>query len=234
MTFISKRHQYFYKIFNTQIGAKLFFVWKRQLHGASRLAIESWNSANPSEKAILNLVAIPQWSVNIFAVIHFLSTNVLSTGVVLDPISFKMQKQVLVTKEYIVNYPETTQSAVAKAKKGTLEPTDLITKVVIVEGGTGAHCFLTASELAEILDMQVGHHTNRTRTEQLHWRKGGTESLMCPTNIDLRTAHVYMFRYSFFSYFFIRFTDITYRTLAHSRTPNWSKCRLANRAYLSS
>lgn len=97
-----------------------------------------------------------------------MSTNVFSTGVVLDPISFKMQKQVLVTKEYIVNYPETTQSAVAKAKKGTLEPTDLITKVVIVEGGTGAHCFLTASELAEILDMQVGHHTNRTRTEQLH------------------------------------------------------------------
>lgn len=80
-----------------------------------------------------------------------------------------MQKQILVTKEYIVNYPEETiQTALAKAKKGTLEPTDLITKVVIVEGGPGAKQTLTASELAEILDMQVGHQTNRTKTAQLH------------------------------------------------------------------
>lgn len=78
-----------------------------------------------------------------------------------------MQKQVLVTKEYIVNYPKQTQSAVAKAKKRTLLPPDLVTKVVIVEGGT--QCSLTASELAEILDMQVGNQTNRTRTAQLHW-----------------------------------------------------------------
>lgn len=78
-----------------------------------------------------------------------------------------MQKQVLVTKEYIVNYPKETQNAVAKAKKRTLLPTDLVTKVVIVEGGS-PHCSLTASELAEILDMQVGNHTNRTRTVQLH------------------------------------------------------------------
>lgn len=86
-----------------------------------------------------------------------------------DPSSSIMQKQVLVTKEYIVNYPKQTQNAVAKAKKRTLLPTDLVTKVVIVEGGT--QCFLTASELAEILDMQVGNHTNRTRTAQLHWRE---------------------------------------------------------------
>ena len=78
-----------------------------------------------------------------------------------------MQKQILVTKEYIVSYPEQRQSAVqAKSKKGTLEPTDLITKVVIVEGGTGPHQTMTASELAEILDMQVGRHTNRTKTIQ--------------------------------------------------------------------
>jgi len=91
-----------------------------------------------------------------------------NTITVLDLSCSKMQKQVLVTKEYIVNYPDSAQTAVAKAKKGTLEPTDLITKVVIVEGGAGASGFLTASELAEILDMHVGHHTNRTRTTQLH------------------------------------------------------------------
>ena len=80
-----------------------------------------------------------------------------------------MQKQILVTKEYIVNYPEEKiQTALAKPKKGTLEPTDLVTKVVIVEGGPGAEQTLTASELAEILDMQVGHQTNRTKTAQLH------------------------------------------------------------------
>ena len=77
-----------------------------------------------------------------------------------------MQKQVLVTKEYIVNYPKQAQNAVAKAKKRTLLPTDLVTKVVIVERGSQSS--LTASELAEILDMQVGHHTNRTRTAQLY------------------------------------------------------------------
>ena len=83
-----------------------------------------------------------------------------------------MQKQILVTKEYIVNYPEETiQTALAKAKKGTLEPTDLVTKVVIVEGGPSAKQTLTASELAEILDMQVGHQTNRTKTAQLHWKE---------------------------------------------------------------
>ena len=77
-----------------------------------------------------------------------------------------MQKQVLVTKEYIVNYPKQTQNAVAKAKKRTMLPTDLVTKVVIVEGGSQSS--LTASELAEILDMQVGNHTNRTRTTRLY------------------------------------------------------------------
>ena len=78
-----------------------------------------------------------------------------------------MQKQVLVTKEYIVSATDSTQTAVAKAKKGTLEPSDLITKVVIVEGSTSAHGLLTASELAEILDMYVGGDTNRTTTAQL-------------------------------------------------------------------
>lgn len=80
--------------------------------------------------------------------------------------TYIMQKQVLVTKEYIVNYPKQTQNAVAKLKKGTLLPTDLVTKVVIVEGDSQSS--LTASELAEILDMQVGNHTNRTRTAQLY------------------------------------------------------------------
>ena len=80
--------------------------------------------------------------------------------------SYIMQKQVLVTKEYIVNYPKQTQNVVAKAKKRTLLPTDLVTKVVIVERGLQSS--LTASELAEILDMQVGNHTNRTRTAQLY------------------------------------------------------------------
>lgn len=80
--------------------------------------------------------------------------------------TYIMQKQVLVTKEYIVNYPKQTQNAVAKAKKRTLLPTDLVTKVVIVEGGSQSS--LTASELAEILDMKVGNHTNRTRTAQLY------------------------------------------------------------------
>lgn len=80
--------------------------------------------------------------------------------------TYIMQKQVLVTKEYIVNYPKQTQNAVAKVKKRTLLPTDLVTKVVIVEGGSQSS--LTASELAEILDMQVGNHTNRTRTAQLY------------------------------------------------------------------
>ena len=92
--------------------------------------------------------------------------NSLFTKTQNPPASSIMQKQVLVTKEYIVNYPKETQSAVSKAKKRTLLPTDLVTKVVIVEGGT--QCSLTASELAEILDMQVGNHTNRTRTTQLH------------------------------------------------------------------
>lgn len=76
-----------------------------------------------------------------------------------------MQKQVLVTKEYIVSYPK--QNAAVKAKKRTLLPPDLVTKVVIVDAG-GTQCSLTASELAEILDMQVGNHTNRTKTTQLH------------------------------------------------------------------
>lgn len=76
-----------------------------------------------------------------------------------------MQKQVQVTKEYIIGYPK--ENAAAKAKRRTLLPTDLVTKVVIVEGGTQSS--LTASELAEILDMQVGNHTKRTKTTQLHW-----------------------------------------------------------------
>ena len=83
-----------------------------------------------------------------------------------DTTSYIMQKQVLVTKEYIVNYPKQAQNSVAKAKKRTLLPSDLVTKVVIVEGST--QCFITASELAEILDMHVGNHTNRTTTTQLH------------------------------------------------------------------
>ena len=91
-----------------------------------------------------------------------------NTGEDFDPISSKMQKQVLVTKEYIVSSTDTAQTAVAKAKKGTLEPSDLITKVVIVEGDTGAHGSLTASELAEILDMHVGGDTSRTTTAQSH------------------------------------------------------------------
>lgn len=75
-----------------------------------------------------------------------------------------MQKQVQVTKEYIISY--SMENAAAKAKKRTLLPADLVTKVVIVEGGSQSS--LTASELAEILDMQVGNHTNRTKTTQLH------------------------------------------------------------------
>lgn len=78
-----------------------------------------------------------------------------------------MQKQVFLKKEYAVNLTNTKQSSVAKASKGTLEPTDLITKVVIIEEGSGAHGTLTASELAEILDMYVGGDTSRTRTSQM-------------------------------------------------------------------
>lgn len=105
----------------------------------------------------------------IFGTDYLLSTKVAAKiSTVAVPATSNMQKQVLVTKEYIVNSTESKQSTLAKARKGTLEPTDLITKVVIVEGATGAAALLTARELAEILDMYVGSDTNRTKTEQLH------------------------------------------------------------------
>lgn len=92
---------------------------------------------------------------------------VLST----DPLSRRnptnMQKQVFVKKEYAVNLTNTKQGFVTKARKGTLEPTDLITKVVIVEEGPGTHGTLTAGELAEILDMFVEGDTRRTKTSQM-------------------------------------------------------------------
>lgn len=78
-----------------------------------------------------------------------------------------MQKQVFVTKEYIVTSMDSKQSSIAKTRQGTLEPTDLITKVVIVEEGPGVRGMLTASELAEILDMYVGGDRNRIKTAQL-------------------------------------------------------------------
>ena len=101
----------------------------------------------------------------IFCTDYLLSTKIAAKiFTVADPASPNMKKQVLVTKEYIVNLTESKQSTLAKARKGTLEPTDLITKVVIVEGDTaGAPASLTASELAEILDMYVGGDTNRTK-----------------------------------------------------------------------
>lgn len=78
-----------------------------------------------------------------------------------------MQKQVFVKKEYAVNLTNTKQGFVTKARKGTLEPTDLITKVVIVEEGPETHGTLTAGELAEILDMFVEGDTRRTKTSQM-------------------------------------------------------------------
>lgn len=78
-----------------------------------------------------------------------------------------MHKQVFVKKEYSVNLTNTKQGFVAKARKGTLEPTDLITKVVTVEESSGTHDTLTAGELAEILDMFVGGDTRRTKTSQM-------------------------------------------------------------------
>ena len=111
-----------------------------------------------------------EWKPHIF----FLSTDPLSWRI---PTS--MQKQVFVKKEYSVNLTNTKQGFVAKARKGTLEPTDLITKVVTVEESSGTHDTLTAGELAEILDMFVGGDTRRTKTSQMQWIEflGGREFL---------------------------------------------------------
>ena len=78
-----------------------------------------------------------------------------------------MQKQVLVTKEYIVKYPTGAPNSAAKTKKRTMGPTGMVIKVVVVEGETQTR--LTASELAEILDMEAENQTKRTKkTVEMH------------------------------------------------------------------
>lgn len=63
-----------------------------------------------------------------------------------------MQKQVCVTKDYIIDYVDTGTKPSSQSKKRTCQPLNVVVKVVTIDGGWPP---LTASELAQILKMDA-------------------------------------------------------------------------------